>query len=481
MDLLKALPARRPRAHRARSPRRTARVPGPGAADRRAQPDLHRAAERRRRGRRNRRRGAGGSAAGRSDRDRGTGGNRAERVRADPDRHHGRTARPRETAQAAGADASPGRPSRGPQGRRQETGGAKIDAREENAATPIPIPKRRSRHDPSPRAVRAAPDLRRVQFRSAARARAIAAAARAVGHLRAENGRRSAHQPRRRVDRLHGIDARQEGRHRRHRHLHGRLVRRRAAEADQQQEARNLAALEPRRPLPRLPLGPRRQENAGLSARPPRRRRAADHGLQNRRLGDRVVARQHEARAARSRSRSRRSEPGRGREGQEAQAARDHAAAVHARRRRLPERRQAPYPRLRHRGEEGSPDHLREVRRWRAGVVARWQADRIQCKSHRQPGRQRELRHLRRRATRRRGAASGDHVAVERQLAGIQPRRRVDRVCDRRRSEGHLVRHHQRRRGSRRRRYAAHPHRRPRPQRVASAVHARWRERRVHG
>ena len=70
---------------------------------------------------------------------------------------------------------------------------------------------------------------------------AVAAAAAARRHLRAQVGRRSAHQPRRRVGRLHGLGARPQGRQLRHRHLHGRRRRRRAGPAHEQQEAREHA------------------------------------------------------------------------------------------------------------------------------------------------------------------------------------------------------------------------------------------------
>ena len=77
------------------------------------------------------------------------------------------------------------------------------------------------------------------------------------------------------------------------------------------------------------------------------------------------------------------------RQGQEAEAARHHAPAVHARRRRLPERRQAPHPRLRHRDEEATSRSPPPVRRWRAGVVAGRLAHRLQRQPHRQPRRER--------------------------------------------------------------------------------------------
>ena len=51
-------------------------------------------------------------------------------------------------------------------------------------------------------------------------------------------GRRPAHQPRRRVGRLHGHVARPEGGQLRHRHLHGRRVRRRAGPADERARSR---------------------------------------------------------------------------------------------------------------------------------------------------------------------------------------------------------------------------------------------------
>ena len=65
------------------------------------------------------------------------------------------------------------------------------------------------------------------------------------------------------------------------------------------------------------------------------------------------------------------------------------------------------------------------LRRRRAGVVARRQADRLQRQPHRQPGRQRQRRHLRRRTACGRGTAPlTTYVAGERHVAGVQPGRR---------------------------------------------------------
>ena len=144
--------------------------------------------------------------------------------------------------------------------------------------------------------------------------------------------------------------------------------RRRAAAAHLEQEARVAPALQPRRRVARVPLGPRGRQGAGLPARPPRRRGGEAHRLQGERLGVRLVAGLEAPRArGLGRGSRRAAEDGADKDKKKTREADRHrAAAVHARRRGLPARAALAPPRLRRRGEDGVPAHLRPLRRLRA-------------------------------------------------------------------------------------------------------------------
>ncbi len=240
--------------------------------------------------------------------------------------------------------------------------------------------------------------------------------------------------------------------------------------------AREHAALESRRPLSRVPLGaPGEQRRAGMAARPPRRRSAAPHDDQGRRVEHGVVARRPEARA-RGRPRSRHREEGHHQE----TADRDHALRVQARRGGLSHAVAQPHPAL-------STWRARSSTRSRSGMEddeePRWSPDGKRIAFIRSPAPEP-------------GVGEGSDVFVldvaspgtPRNLtnlpgprprsAGVEPRRRVDRLPAHRRAQVVRVPARQaRHREERRQRGAARAHHGARPPAAGSGVHRRRRER----
>ena len=142
------------------------------------------------------------------------------------------------------------------------------------------------------------------------------------------------------------------------RRLHGRSRRRRAAPAHLEQEERIDAALQPGRPVDRVPLEPRGRARCGLPAEPPGRRGGQADGLQGLRIRPRLVPRLEAAGARRVGRGSRRSRVvgrrvgrrgGLARKGEGGEADRCAPRPVQARRHRLPGRAALARPRLRRR------------------------------------------------------------------------------------------------------------------------------------
>ena len=79
-------------------------------------------------------------------------------------------------------------------------------------------------------------------------------------------------------------------------------------------------------------------------------------------------------------------------------------------------------------GEDERPDHLRPLRRRRSRLVARRPLDRLHQQPHRRSGRQRQQRHLRGRGQGGADAARRHHLRRHRPRARLQPRRQVDRL-----------------------------------------------------
>ena len=267
-----------------------------------------------------------------------------------------------------------------------------------------------------------------------------------------------------------------------HRRLDGELGRHAADSADVVAGRRDVAAMEPGREVPVVPLvARRRQRVAALAARPPRRRSAARDRAERRHRRIRVGAgqqahRAHHARVARY-----------GRLGElETQADRHRPIPLQGRRQRLP-RLDARAPlRVRRRRQESDADHAGHVRGIASGVVARRKIARLRQHAS-AGGRSRpdeQLRRLRRRSAGRRDAEASHHVRrARRRSALVESGRAVARVSAGQRAEILRVRRTATRRRERGRRSAAHSHRRARPADLVGAVQRRRQVDRVslHG
>ena len=177
-------------------------------------------------------------------------------------------------------------------------------------------------------------------------------------HLSPAHGERPAALARRRVGGLHRHHRRFGEGQVRYRHLDDELGRHAVHPAHVVARGREHAAVEPRRPLPRLRLRPPGgQGRPGVAPRPPRRRGAAAHHAQGWHRGLRLVAGREAARARARRGHRLHRAEGYGRE-EDAEADRHRPLQLQARHRRLP-RHEAHAPRaLRHRDEEARHAHL---------------------------------------------------------------------------------------------------------------------------
>ena len=218
----------------------------------------------------------------------------------------------------------------------------------------------------------------------------------------------------------------------------------------------------------------RRQDHrrADLDPQPPGRRGAPAHHTQGRRRRRPMVPRFDAAGLRRRRPRSRGGQDRRGQDAEEAD--RHRPLRLQARSRGLPgPPALASLPRERRVGRRRGA-HLGRLGRFAAGVVARRDADRVrQRPGQRRRSHQRHQR-LRRRRQGRRRAARADDVERARQpgAAGVEPRRRVDRLPPGQRAEAVRLQpqHAGRRAGGRRHAEAAH--RRERHRRRGAGVDA---------
>ena len=220
---------------------------------------------------------------------------------------------------------------------------------------------------------------------------------------------RPAHQPRRQVGGLHGDDERPRSKDVSDTDIY--MVadrRRRGPPRDQQRQAGTFAALQPRRQVAGLPLGPRRVADAGLADEPRRRRGRQAHRLQGQRLRPGMVARQHPPRPRRLRRR-----PGRtGRRRRRGRRTPKTAKPIVIRRLQFKRDGEGYLNDLRSHvyvfdvaGEDEPPAHVGPVRRRRARVVARRAVDRVREQPHAARSRPHaEHGHLRRAGERRRSA-----------------------------------------------------------------------------
>ena len=205
---------------------------------------------------------------------------------------------------------------------------------------------------------------------------------------------------------------------------------RRAAAAHLEPEGRDAPALQPGRPLPRVPLRPRGQEDAGLPARPARRRGRRSSPT------TRAASPTWPGRPTRSASRwssptPTPTSPSRGRRTTTTEARRrpradrDHAPPVQARRRGLPDATcAATSTSSTSRRKTSVPAHLRALRRQRARLVARRPADRLRQQPHaptRTPTSNTDSSWWRRGAARRPRALTDR--ARRRRRARLEPRR----------------------------------------------------------